>query len=58
MKQEHKIIRIDTGLQLVDLPVSRIQEIMTDKKSFMYFEKNKDDSFTMTYSKDMFKTLN
>jgi hypothetical protein len=52
-----KLIVIDTGLQKTKVLVSKIVEIKTSKKVFIYFDKNEDGTFNMSYTTGMFNDI-
>lgn len=54
--KEVKSIEIKTDNQSVSLPVSKIVEIDTGLKTFVYFDKLNDGTFRLTFTKGLFET--
>lgn len=55
---ETKAVIINTGIQEISIPVSKVIEVKIENKikSFMYFEKILDGTFRMSYTADMLET--
>jgi hypothetical protein len=52
-----KIVTIDTGLQKIELSVTKIVEIKTKNKQFIYFDRHENGDITLSYTSGMFKEV-